>query len=121
MLPQNAKTNSLNQKIVNSNHELKDFIDHECTVVGLRRDACFLQLLAHRSPLLARTLCSPPYEIPSDTIQKLKNNSDIQSLVRRLGSHAGVHFEVPVANDVVFVANQLLLWYHSSDQSRWNE
>jgi len=120
-LPQIAKTDTINETIADSNQNLKDFIGHECSVVGLRRDACFLQLLAHRSPLLAKTLRSPPYEIPEATIQQLINNSDIQSLVRRLGSHAGVHFDVPVATEVVSLASQLLFWYHSSDRSRWNE
>lgn len=120
-IPQIAKTDTIIEKIVDSNHNLRDFIGHECSVVTLRRDACFLQLIAHRSPLLAKTLRSPPYEIPEATIQQLINNSDIQSLVRRLGSNAGVHFEVHVATEVVSLARQLLLWYNSSHQRCCNE
>jgi len=113
--PHNAETNAIVKQIVNSKDKLNLFIGYECMVLRLRRDASFLQLLAHRSPLLATTLLSPPYQIPSVIIQKLKDNSDIQSLVRRLGSR-GVHFDVSVATELVFLASQLLLWYHSSNQ-----
>lgn len=113
--PQNAETNAIAKNIVNSEDKLNLFIGYEYMMVRLRRDACFLQLLAHRSPLLAKTLLSPPYQIPIVIIQQLKNNSDIQSLVRRLGSH-GVHFDVSVSTEVVFLASQLVLWYHSSNQ-----
>lgn len=108
-IPQIAKTDTIIEKIVDSNHNLRDFIGHECSVVTLRRDACFLQLIAHRSPLLAKTLRSPPYEIPEATIQQLINNSDIQSLVRRLGSNAGVHFEGKLRDVLVYFDLRILL------------
>jgi len=115
---EDKKTNSIIKIVTNSKdqqkiHNLKMFICQESTATKLRRDACFSQLLAHRSPLLTRTLESPPYKIPHVIIQKLKNNNDIFSIVRRLGSR-GVHFEVNVATEMVLLANELLLWYHSS-------
>ena len=57
--------------------------EQECSSVRLRREAGFLQILAHRSPLLSRTLLNPPYNLHPNILQKLKNNSIVQSLVRR--------------------------------------
>ena len=52
-LLQNAETYRITKSILKSKHEFKEFIACECLMDGLRRDACFLGLLAHRSPLLA--------------------------------------------------------------------
>jgi len=51
-----------------------------------KRDACFLQMLAHRSCLLTKCLSLSPYNVPKTILQKLINNSDIASLIRRMGS-----------------------------------
>ena len=83
--------------------------EQECASVRLRREAGFLQILAHRSPLLSRTLLNPPYNLHPNILQKLKNNSDVQSLVRRMGSKF-VHFDITVAKEIVLLARQVIDW-----------
>jgi len=74
------------------------------TTMELRRAACFLQLLANSSPQLELTLTNQPYNMPHALLTKLAINRDMQSLVRRC---IGVHFEVGVAADLVFMIRQL--------------
>merc|ERR1719223_889986 len=83
--------------------------EQECASVRLRREAGFLQILAHRSPLLSRTLLNPPYNLHPNILQKLKNNSDVQSLVRRMGSKF-VPFDITVAKEIVLLARQVIDW-----------
>jgi ankyrin repeat protein len=57
-----------------------------------RRSANYLQVLSRAPINLTEVLASPPYEMPSLLLEKLKSNGDIQSLVRRLPT-GEVHFE----------------------------
>ena len=77
-----------------------------------RRGICYLQILAHRSPLLPRALSEPPFNIPRWLIEQLITVNDIQSLSRRLGSR-GAHFEVTVAIELVMLATSVLNWFDS--------
>jgi ankyrin repeat protein len=78
--------------------------------VQRRRGMCFLQLLAHRTTMLARVLNQPPYNMPAPLIQKLITVSDVQSLSRRMGSQ-GVHFEASVAVEMLVLVNSVCAWY----------
>ena len=75
-----------------------------------RRGICYLQILAHRSPLLPRALMDPPYNVPRWLIDQLIAVNDIQSLSRRLGSR-GAHFETSVAIELVMLASSVVSWY----------
>jgi ankyrin repeat protein len=76
----------------------------------LRRGICYLQLLAHCSPLLARSLAEPPFNMPTWLINQLITVNDIQSLSRRLGNK-GVHFDATVAIEIVMLASSMISWY----------
>lgn len=44
--------------------------------VQMRRDICFLQLLAHRTTKLARILSLPPYNMPPVLLQQVRTLGD---------------------------------------------
>ncbi len=79
----------------------------------MKRDACFLQILAHRTSLLSIKLSSAPYHVPDAILKKLKHNSDIASLTRRMGTNS-VHFDSSVASDIVQLAGALVLWHRAT-------
>lgn len=81
------------------------------TAVELRRSIGYLNLLVKNSPRLGAVLMGPPYNIPPLHVQQLMTIQDIQSLVRRIGSR-GVHFDAPVAMDIIMLASRLSAWYH---------
>ena len=56
-----------------------------------RRRANYLLAMSRAPNTLAEVLASPPYQMPSLLLEKLRSNGDLQSLARRLAS--GVHFE----------------------------
>jgi hypothetical protein len=80
------------------------------SLVELRRQAGFLQVLAHRFPHVGQVLMAAPYNVPPVVVQQLVTISDIQSLVRRMGSR-GVHFDPPVAMDLIMLTSRLCSWY----------
>jgi ankyrin repeat protein len=80
------------------------------SLVELRRQAGFLQVLAHRFPNVGQVLMAAPYNVPPVVVQQLITISDIQSLVRRMGSR-GVHFDPPVAMDLIMLTSRLCSWY----------
>lgn len=80
------------------------------TFTEMRRQAGFLLILAHRSPLLERVLVKSPYKMPAMLITKLINVSDVASLTRRMGTQ-GVHFDFSVALDLVSLVSNLCAWY----------
>ena len=51
------------------------------SAVEVRRQVGFLQILANRSPLLARVLGSPPYNMSPPLIQQVSFNSSKKSIV----------------------------------------
>jgi ankyrin repeat protein len=80
------------------------------SAVEQRRDMCFLQILAHRSPMLQRVLLAPPFCMSKRLIQQLITVNDIQSLSARLGSR-GVTFEAVVAIEMVMLASSVCNWH----------
>ena len=105
-LSSNFSLRTLNNSLL---HEYVSAKEQECTSVTQRRKVGFLQILAHRSPLLSRTLLNHPYNMPLTLLTNLKNNSDVQSLVRRMGSRF-VHFEDKVAMEILLLARQMIEW-----------
>lgn len=83
------------------------------SAVEMRRQVGFLQILSNRAPILRCALENPPFHMPTVLIQQLITTSDIQSLVRRMGSR-GVHFESTVAMDLIMLVSRLLSWYSSA-------
>lgn len=78
--------------------------------VEQRRDMCFLQILAHRSPMLQCVLLAPPFGMSKRLLQQLITVNDIQSLSARLDSR-GVNFEVVVAIEMVMLASSVCNWH----------
>jgi len=77
-----------------------------------RRGICYLQILAHRSPVLMQgVLMQPPFNMPAWVIDQLITVNDIQSLSRRMGSR-GAHFEATVAIELVMLASSVVSWYN---------
>ena len=80
------------------------------SLVELRRKVGYLDILAHRSPVLGQILMAPPYNMPPLILQQLVTITDIQNIVRRMGSR-GVHFDPPVAMDLIMLTSRLYSWY----------
>lgn len=100
-----------------------------------QRRACnYLQVLASAPQSLATVLTRHPYDMPAALLERLKSNQDIcvscfdvalesfcltlrstgylflapvQSIVRRT---RGVHFDLPVANEMVVMARMAVMW-----------
>merc|ERR1712232_1517488 len=86
--------------------------DPNCpSIVECRRQVGFLQLLANRSTRLSKVLTGEPYSMPLSVLNQLITTSDIQSVVRRIGAQ-NVHFEAPVAMDLIMLASRLSSWYY---------
>jgi ankyrin repeat protein len=75
-----------------------------------RRTALFLSVMA-RSPALGRVLQSSAYQMPAGLWAQLVRTSDLASLVRRMGSNGGIHFDATIAMDLVMLASRLCSWY----------
>jgi ankyrin repeat protein len=75
-----------------------------------RRTAAFLSVMA-RSPALGRVLQSSAYQMPAGLWAELVRTSDLASLVRRMGSNGGIHFDSAIAMDLVMLASRLCSWY----------
>lgn len=75
-----------------------------------RRGICYLQILAHRSPLLAKTLIEPPFNMPAWMVDQLITVNDIQTLSRRMGNR-GTHFDASVAIELVMLASGVVAWH----------
>jgi len=84
------------------------------TMLESRRMKCLLDVLAHGPPELTRILVKAPFSIPVALITRLKENSDIQSVVRRM---RGVHFEVGVALDMVILTGDVLAWWYQNQST----
>ncbi|CAB9513307.1 ankyrin repeat, family A (RFXANK-like), 2 [Seminavis robusta] len=80
------------------------------TALEMTRQVGFLQILSQRRSVLAHVLKQEPYKMPETLVQQLITTSDVQSLVRRMGSR-GVHFESTVAMDLIMLINRLSSWY----------
>lgn len=81
----------------------------------MRRQACFLQILAHRSPNLSHALIHD-YKMPRLLLKRLKNNSDIQSIVVRLGTNA-IRFHELVADEITELTSELVRWFRMRENS----
>jgi hypothetical protein len=75
-----------------------------------RRTAAFLSVMAG-SPSLGRVLQSASYQMPAGLWAELIRTSDLASLVRRMGSNSGIHFDSTVAMDLVMLASRLCSWH----------
>ena len=80
------------------------------SLVELRRQVGYLQLLANRQALLGPCLTASPYNMPPVLMQQLITINDVQSLIRRMGAR-GVHFDPPVAMDIIMLTSRLCSWY----------
>mmetsp|Transcript_6360 Transcript_6360/g.9164 ORF Transcript_6360/g.9164 Transcript_6360/m.9164 type:complete len:847 (-) Transcript_6360:244-2784(-) len=78
--------------------------------IDMRREICFLQLLAHPTSKLRHILSRPPYRMPPWIMEQLITVNDIQSLSRRMTGH-GLKFEASVAVEIVMLASSLVSWY----------
>ena len=81
------------------------------SLVEARRKVGYLQLLCHYKFTLGPILSAPPFNMPSILVRQLMTINDIQSIVRRMGSR-GVHFDPPVAMDIVMLTSRLCSWYN---------
>lgn len=79
------------------------------TVLELRHQAGYLQVLARHEEVLGRILRSSPYRLPSEILHKLTTVSDLASCLRRL--REGFTLDAPRALDLVLLASQLCSWY----------
>lgn len=79
----------------------------------MKREVCFLQILAHHTTLLSAKLSKAPYYVPEAILKQLRSNSDIASLTRRVGTNL-VRFDASVASDIVNLAGALVLWHRGT-------
>jgi hypothetical protein len=79
----------------------------------MRREACFLQILAHRSPTLGNILVSD-YKLPRPLLKRLQDIGNIQSLFFRLGTNA-IRFNEVVAAEMISLTRELLYWFSSQE------
>lgn len=77
----------------------------------MRREACYLQMLSHRSRTLTNILVSD-YKIPRPLLKRLQNISNIQSLFLRLGTSV-IRFNEIVAAEITAVTRDFLNWFMS--------
>lgn len=82
----------------------------EPTFVELRRKAAYLQVASRWSFSLARVLSTRPYNMPTPIQHQLIVTADLGSLTRRMDGR-GVHFDAPVAMDLVMMVSRLCSWY----------
>ncbi len=75
-----------------------------------RRKANFLRVMDRYGEAkgLDDVLIGPPFFMERDLLRRLKEASDLSSVVRRM---RGVHFEVAVAIDTVRLASEVICWY----------
>jgi hypothetical protein len=83
------------------------------SLVALRRHAGYLQVLSAHAAHVVPILTAAPYHLPPMLAQQLVTSSDIASLVRRVGSRGGVHFDTPIALDFVMLTSRLCSWLYT--------
>ena len=79
------------------------------TLLELRHQAKYLQLLAQHHDTLGHVLQSPPFRLPLDLVGKLVTVSDLASCLRRM--QEGLTIDATRALDLVLLASQLCSWY----------
>lgn len=122
--------------------------DDRQTLVDVRRyTGRYLQVLSANFEPLQTILISEPYNMPMNILQEIKNAQDISSLIRRLSSGVsamrklaassaggdinetpglpntscggvGVHFDPPVAMDLIMLTSRLVGWYQRERESK---
>lgn len=86
-------------------------------MIELRRHHGYLSVLSANASKVVPILTMDPYHLPPILAHQLVTSNDIASLVRRVGSAGGVHFDTPVALDLVMLTSRLCSWYYSISNS----